>query len=46
MPDEEMKRLAGFLDGTYSPVTIAKGKIVRVETLDPKVDDVLRSLFP
>ena len=44
--EEEMKRLAGFLDATYTPVTIANGKIVSVETFDPKVAAVLRSLFP
>ncbi len=35
-----------FFSGMLDPVTVAKGKIIRVDTLDPKVDDALRELFP
>jgi hypothetical protein len=45
VPPDEYKRLAG-LGGDIGDVTVAKGKITRVETLDSEVDAVLDRLFP
>lgn len=47
VPAIDYKELArSGTDGLLDPVTIAKGRIIRVETLDPKVDAVLDDLFP
>jgi hypothetical protein len=44
-PEQERMDLAGH--GTdVGDVTVAKGKIVRVETLSPDVETVLRRIFP
>jgi hypothetical protein len=45
-PSKEYARLARVGSDTWDPVTVAKGKIIRVETLDPEVDAVLKRLFP
>jgi len=47
VPPDEYKKLAPLSDGMLDPVTVAKGKIIRVDTLgDPSVDAVLQELFP
>jgi hypothetical protein len=47
IPLDEYAKLAPFSDGVLDPVTVAKGRIIRVDTLaDPEVDAVPRELFP
>ena len=45
VPPEEQQSLSGR-GHDVDDVTIAEGKIVRVETLDPAVDAVLGRMFP
>jgi hypothetical protein len=45
VPPDERERLRGFGDDTYDPVTVAKGKIVSVQTLDPEIHAILKQLF-
>ena len=47
VPPDEYRRLAPFSNGVFDPVTVDKGRILRVDTLgDPAVDAVLQGLFP
>ncbi len=46
VPREEYARLARASYETGAEATVAKGKIIRVETLDSEVDAVLKRLFP
>ena len=43
--EQERKKLAGH-GHDIGDVTVANGRIVRVETLSPEVDRVLRRIFP
>ena len=48
VPPNDYERLAKRhgTDGKLDPVIVSNGKIIAVETLDPKVDAVLDQLFP